>query len=136
MKKCQLNISILSCLLPIAISTLSSCTLLGHHDFECAPGKGVGCKPIDYVNRTLKSNRDDRPINNEPVLPPLPPLAKGQRLPTHSPARVKLADGRMAHWVPESIQRIWVAAYQDTKGFFHDAKQVYVVVHPGFWRVA
>lgn len=113
----------------LCIVELTGCTGL-NSKFDCPNQAGVRCKSLDQINSMVDSGqiRGRSVMNDVEVVsvtygPEFEPFYfKGSTI-TGRPIRY-----------PETIQRIWIAPYEDTEGNFHQDSFIYSVMSDGHWK--
>ena len=112
-------------LVPLLASMLTGCSGMNGH-FNCNVKAKDSCEPLANVNRLAKagyySHRHFR-FSNDPNAQMMPrPVGyptqsyQGQPIRTH-----------------ETVQKIWVASYQDKDNNYHEPSTVFTVIKPGHW---
>lgn len=116
-----------SVVLLINVCLLSACTTM-NSNFDCPNKAGVNCKSLDQINAMVDSGQlrgrmqtslvnDVGNITNEfQAFPVSATFVPGQ------PIRYG-----------ETVQRIWIAPYEDTEGLYHQDNLIYSVIKPGAW---
>lgn len=107
--------------------TISACSSM-NGSFDCPNKAGVNCRSLDQVNdmvdsgqlhgRSSYSNQDE-PSSNSTEFEAFPSAT------TYTPG-APLRYG-------ETVQRIWVAPYEDTEGNYHQDNLMYAIVKRGHW---
>lgn len=110
----------------IAVVTLSACSSM-NGSFDCPNRAGVNCKSLDQINGMVDAGEIHEDINaterddsfnkkefdaypNQVTYQPGTPLRYG-----------------------ETVQRIWIAPFEDTEGNYHQDSVMYAVVKGGHW---
>lgn len=112
-------------LMLIQLGTLTACSTM-NSKFDCPNQAGVRCKSLDQINAMVnngqlsgRATEESTNINNDLQFQAFPQLASYQ---TGSPIRYG-----------ETVQRIWIAPYEDTEGNYHQDSVMYVVMKNGHW---
>lgn len=107
--------------------TLSACSSM-NGSFDCPNKAGVNCKSLDQVNDMVDSGQlhgrssfssQDGSSSSSTEFEAFPTAT------TYSPGS-PLRYG-------ETVQRIWVAPYEDTEGNYHQDSLMYAIVKRGHW---
>jgi conjugal transfer pilus assembly protein TraV len=116
------NVGIIVCFM-----TLTGCTGLNSR-FDCPNQAGVRCKSLDQINGMVDSGQirgrgaisrvDVVDVTDEPAFQAYHPNAMSAAAPMRS---------------GETIQRIWIAPYEDTEGNYHLESYVYAVMKVSHW---
>jgi conjugal transfer pilus assembly protein TraV len=109
---------------------LSGCNSM-NSEFDCPMKPGVRCESIDQVNReidrgqigahtsiSLNNEKRHQSDINEPLT-----RYKGTLTPF----------GREPLRYGETVQRIWVAPYEDSNGNYHPESEIFTITKPGHW---
>lgn len=104
---------------------LSACTTM-NSSFDCPNKAGVNCKSLDQINRMvdngqIRGQTDARTSTCVSCVPQFQTFPTSQYLPG-SPIRYG-----------ETVQRIWIAPYEDTVGNYHQDSIIYSVMKGGHW---
>jgi conjugal transfer pilus assembly protein TraV len=112
---------------------LSGCTSM-NSEFDCPMKPGVRCESIDQVNReidrgqigshSIDSLSSDKHRQSD-IYEPVAPIANYKGMLT-SFRREPLRYG-------ETVQRIWVAPYEDSEGNYHPESEIFTITKPGHW---
>lgn len=109
------------------ILTLSACSSM-NSSFDCPNQAGVLCKNLDQINRMV----DSEEIN--PHKPRAATYLKARSLefqaypyPLKNFSHTPLRSG-------DTVQRMWIAPYEDNEGNYHEDSVVYIVMQKGQWR--
>lgn len=113
--------------LMMSVITLCSCSSM-NGSFDCPNKAGVNCKSLDQINDMVDSgqirgrsgftSKDD--ISSE--------SAEFEAFPNPS-----IYHGGAPLRYGETVQRIWVAPYEDTEGNYHQDSLMYSIVKRGHW---
>lgn len=87
---------------------LAGCTAYGEK-FDCAPGMGVGCKSLSYVDRMVE--KGNLPKDEEDV----PDLKASLK---------KSADTVNENSHKSGDLKMWVAGYEDEQGHYHEPSYI------------
>lgn len=104
---------------------LGGCTTM-NSSLDCPNQAGVNCKSLDQINRMVDTgqirSRSDAHISTcISCVPQFQPFPMSQYW-AGSPIRYS-----------ETIQRIWIAPYEDTVGNYHQDSLIYSVMQGGHW---
>lgn len=106
---------------------LTGCTSM-NSSFDCPNKAGVRCKSLDQINGMVNNGQirsHSVMTNNVPVVsvdqPEFQPF--NGSMTGYSPMRYR-----------ETVQRIWIAPYEDTEGNYHAESFVYAVMKGGQWQ--
>jgi conjugal transfer pilus assembly protein TraV len=117
----------LSILLLMNICFISACSTM-NSNFDCPNKAGISCKSLDQINgmvdsgqlrgrtQTSLANDTGNMTNEFQSFPVASTFVPGQ------PIRYG-----------ETVQRIWIAPYEDTEGNYHQDNLIYSVIKPGAW---
>jgi conjugal transfer pilus assembly protein TraV len=117
-------------MIPVPI-LLSSCAEM-NSKFDCPMKPGVSCASLDEVNARV----DRGEIGSVPAELTYRPVASNyvvNQKQLISPASFNEIGVRKPLRYGESIQRIWVAPFEDTSGNYHQESDIYTIVKPGHW---
>ncbi len=99
-------------------SILSACSVY-KTEFECDPVSGVSCKSLSQINELYEQGKlGDKEFFDET------PSLEASNLPFFKGSMMR---------TPESIQRIWLAGYEDSEGTYHGPKYIYTVTQKSHW---
>lgn len=119
-------------ILIFSLLALSACSSHLDSDFACPYRSGTQCQSLTQVNQAVDQGKMDV---SEPVTPSHP-----TPIPTPVPTGDASANAQPESLPPlrqlEKIQRIWIAAYQDKNGNYHEPSTVYTVIQPSGWHAA
>jgi len=114
-------------LLPL-IALLSGCAGM-NSSFDCPMKPGVRCESLDQVNHAVDRGEIGSVGNGVPH-------AASQRTNEMSLVRnqnpKKVLQGEPLRY-GESVQRIWVAPFEDISGNYHQESEVYTITQGGHW---
>lgn len=113
--------------LMVSALTLSACSSM-NGSFDCPNKAGVNCKSLDQINGMVDSGQiqgrsgltgsdDQRTVSTEFE---------------SYPGAVSYHPGAPLRY-GETVQRIWVAPYEDTEGNYHQDSLMYAIVKHGHW---
>lgn len=117
----------MACIL-IQLGGLTACSIM-NSSFDCPNKSGVNCKSLDQINRMVDSGE-----------------IRG-RMQTGCAGVAKCTDGAEFQSFPvsasfrsgqpirygETVQRIWIAPYEDSEGNYHQDSIIYAVMKGGHW---
>jgi type IV conjugative transfer system lipoprotein TraV len=126
-KRAKKLCSLFSCIL------LSACTV-PKENFDCKPGKGLGCQPIHAVNQWLDAQKDFSKISARVEAQSLAPAPETASLSIPIPAHLKDKDHLVLQRVEARALSIWFAPFSDEQGHVHEASTVHVVLKPSTWQ--
>lgn len=105
---------------------LTSCAAM-NSNFDCPNKAGVMCKSVDQINsmvdtgqiqgRTQQVAQSCQQLNSE-----FQPYTTSTRCCPNVPLRCG-----------ETVQRIWIAPYEDTENNYHQDNLIYTVIKDGHW---
>jgi conjugal transfer pilus assembly protein TraV len=107
--------------------TLSACSSM-NGSFDCPNKAGVNCKSLDQINDMVDSGQ----IRGRSGF-----TSKGD-IETESAEFAAFPSTAIYHGgaplrYGETVQRIWVAPYEDTEGNYHQDSLMYSIVKRGYW---
>ena len=114
-------------ILPI-LALLSGCAEM-NSKFDCPMRPGVSCRSLDEVNAKVDSGEigsSSTVLTYHPSTKNISPHQIVPRLFSELRVRKPLRYG-------ESVQRIWIAPFEDTAGNYHQESDIYTIVKPGHW---
>lgn len=110
----------------MTIVLLSGCSGM-NANFDCPMKNGVRCESLDQVNA-----RVDRGDIGRGEMQSVSLQATQQNpVNRHVQARLVVAGEPLRYG--ETVQRVWIAPYEDTSGNYHQESEVYTVARPGKW---
>jgi len=115
-----------------SLMLLSGCAAL-NSDFQCPLKNGTQCKRVDQINQMVNRGQlgHDSNLNNKDNN-----LYKNTEANSYNnfsqPYPMKIKPGNPLRY-HETVMRIWVAPYEDTKGNYHQASFIDTVVKQGHW---
>jgi conjugal transfer pilus assembly protein TraV len=113
----------------INIGLLSACTT--NSSFDCPNKAGVNCRSLDQINRMVDNGqihgRTQMDVREE-TKTNLVDGAEFQSFPTAPP----FIPGQPIRY-GETVQRIWIAPYEDTDGNYHQDSLIYAIMKGGHW---
>lgn len=112
---------------------LSGCAGM-NSKFDCeVNGQGM-CAPLDRVNRLADQGAFNTTSENAGKISSS--INETGAINTTQPSSHYAVDtpkpGEPIRY-GETVQRVWIAPYQDTQGNYHEPSYVYTVVEPGHW---
>lgn len=112
-------------LITLMAMSLISCTSM-NSNLDCPNKAGVNCKSLDQINAMVdggmtmsQSHTVSPPSSNDETFQPYPSLSA-----YYSGAPIRYG---------ETVQRVWIAPYEDTDGNFHQDSMIYVIMKNGHW---
>lgn len=109
-----------------SLLSLSACSTM-NSSFDCPNKAGVNCKSLDQINGMVDTGQ----IRGQSDI-------GGSSLDVNSPVfeafpvTTSYAPGQPLRY-GETVQRIWVAPYEDSEGNYHQDNLVYAIVKGGHW---
>ncbi len=112
----------------VLIALLSGCSSM-NSSFDCPMKAGVRCESLDQVNQAVDRG-EIRDVDQD----------KLEAAPLHTrtlsfdsyPSTTKLSHGEPLRF-SESVQRIWIAPFEDTAGNYHQSSEVFTITQGGHW---
>gem|GEM_PF-998803 len=117
---------------------ISSCAGL-NSQFDCAMKPGIRCESIDSINARVDrgeigsgglSDVSDPKLSQMPIYKnthrSLMSLTKGE---SHRGGPLRGEPLRYG----ETVQRVWVAPFEDKQGNYHQESEIFTVTNPGSW---
>lgn len=112
----------------LGASLLTGCAGM-NSNFDCKQvgGDGAGCVSMDQVNQMISQGdfNNNNPAGSASKAPAAPVAISAYDAPTPMP-------GEPVRY-SETIQRIWIAPWQDAAGNYHEPSFVYTVLAPAHW---
>lgn len=113
-------------LIIIITSFLNACSSM-NSDFDCPMCAGVMCKSIDQINGMVNNGqiRGHLQVSSSPNLSPnaeFQPYSVSSGFYPGAPLRYG-----------ETVQRIWVAPFEDTERNYHQDSYMYAIIKDGHW---
>lgn len=107
---------------------LTACTTM-NSSFDCPNKAGVRCKSLDQINAMVDSGqiRGRTQIRTSAVTP-CTGCTEFQSFPT----RTSFVPGQPIRY-GETVQRIWIAPYEDSEGNYHQDSLMYAIMKGGHW---
>lgn len=102
---------------------LNGCSNM-NSSFDCPMKPGVRCESLDQVNR-----RVDRGEIGQQEIQIASSIKPSFMNTASSPVRI----GHQPLRLSETVQRIWIAPFEDTNGNYHQASEVFTIARPGRW---
>lgn len=117
-------------MLPVLIS-LTGCAGM-NSQFDCPMKPGVSCRSLDQVN--AKVDRGEiTGESTELTYHPRPKYMSSHQTQLTQSVTFSGLQTRKPLRYGESVQRIWIAPFEDTSGNYHQESDVYTIVKPGHW---
>lgn len=107
---------------------LSGCTTM-NSSFDCPNKAGVRCKSLDQINAMVDSGqiREHETMSEVDVMS----VTNESEFQVFS-FKASLISSPTRY--PETVQRIWIAPYEDTEGNYHQDSFMYSVMKGGHWK--
>lgn len=109
----------------ISVVTLTSCSTI-NSNFDCPNCAGVMCKSMDEINTMVDSGqiRGRTQTSCDKVSP-------------HAEFQTFMANSEFYEGAPlrygETVQRIWLAPFEDQDKNYHEESYLYAVIQDGHW---
>jgi conjugal transfer pilus assembly protein TraV len=117
-------------ILCIQICLISACGTM-NSKFDCPNQAGVNCKSLDQINRMVDSGQISSHIQTANSQ-----IRINESDNTHEfqsfPVRSIYIPGQPLRY-GETVQRIWIAPYEDKDSNYHQANIVYSIMKGGHW---
>lgn len=113
--------------------TLSACASMNSH-FDCPNQAGVNCKSLDRIDRMIDAGDirgQTQTIKEDIKIAPVAEVADNTTVKSCCPRTSCRSDPPIRYG--ETIQRIWIAPYEDTEGNYHSDSLIYAVMKGGYW---
>lgn len=119
------------------IFILSSIFLSGcanyNSQFDCPAGQGVGCKSIEEIDKLIEAQ--ELPKQEEKISQDKKPVPrKLSQEKTSRPRNREAYQGVYLNRLPETIQKVLLAGYEDDEGNFYGPQYVYLLVEESKWE--
>lgn len=109
----------------IVMKFLTACSSM-NSGFDCPNKAGVMCKSIDQINTIVDSgNITGRSLD------PVKKTIKPDEFQSYQTTDVYHAGDPLRYG--ETVQRIWIAPYEDTENNYHQDNLMYVIIKNGHW---
>ncbi len=106
---------------------LNGCTSM-NSSFDCPNRAGVSCKSLDQINGMV----DNGQIRSHSM------ITREVEVVSIDQPEFQTFKGSMGVYAPmrshETVQRIWIAPYEDTEGNYHGESFMYAVMKEGQWK--
>lgn len=114
----------------MSLSLLTGCSSM-NNQFDCPMKSGIRCESLDSVNARIDRGELRGEASND-----ISPWKTGS---LEAIEKVNLggredSQTKGPHRYPESVQRVWIAPFEDSQGNYHTAASVYAVMNPGHWH--
>jgi conjugal transfer pilus assembly protein TraV len=107
---------------------LTACTTM-NSSFDCPNKAGVNCKSLDQINGMVDSGQiRGRTQMRTAAVSKGVDSAEFQSF----PMRASFIPGQPIRY-GETVQRIWIAPYEDSEGNYHEDCKIYAVMKGGHW---
>lgn len=117
----------MACIL-IQFGGLTACTTM-NSSFDCPNKAGVRCKSLDQIN-SLVDTGEIR--GRTQISPPAVTTCTDCREFQAFPIRASFMPGQPIRY-GETVQRIWIAPYEDNEGNYHQDNLMYAIMKGGHW---
>jgi conjugal transfer pilus assembly protein TraV len=110
------------------LSSLTACSTM-NSSFDCPNKAGVRCKSLDQINDMVNSGqiRGRTQMNAYEVTKTV-----GNKEFQSFPTRTPFIPGQPIRY-GETVQRIWIAPYEDSEGNYHEDSKMYTIMKGGHW---
>ena len=115
----------------IAISAfLTGCTGM-NSDFGCNAAAGDSCTPVSRVNEMANAGK----YNGGQTVEGHIEGVSGVKTFSYNDVGYNVTTPKPGEPIRygESIQRIWIAPYEDASGNYHDPSYIYTIIKPSHW---
>lgn len=106
---------------------LNGCTSM-NSSFDCPNRAGVSCKSLDQINGMV----DNGQIRSHSM------ITREVEVVSIDQPEFQVFKGSMGTYATmrsrETVQRIWIAPYEDTEGNYHGESFMYTVMKSGQWK--
>jgi conjugal transfer pilus assembly protein TraV len=139
---CQLKAGYARGLLILVL--LSGCSSHIKEEFDCPPGKGLGCQSITEVKKKLNQGQISLPETTTEAYrrggsSTGSPLVMDKTVIPFSGEMTSTSlvdsNGVVIQRTPEKLLRVWIAPHQDQDGNLREASIAYTIVRPGYWQM-
>ena len=107
--------------------TLSACSSM-NGSFDCPNKAGMNCKSLDEINDMVNSGQIQ---GRSRFLSKDESTASTTEFAAYPSTEIYRAGAPIRYG--ETVQRIWVAPYEDTEGNYHQDSLMYAIVKRGHW---
>ena len=115
-------------LLLINIGMLSACTTM-NSSFDCPNKATLSCKSLDQINGMVDSGQ----IRGRTQMDVVAGEKSADSAEFRSfPESASFIPGQPIRY-GETVQRIWIAPYEDTEGVYHQDSLIYAIMKEGHW---
>lgn len=111
----------------MGLISLTACTSM-NSSLDCPNRAGTNCKSLDQINAMVDGGSSSSTGSQTNQIANINDAAQFQSFPS------------LASYYPgaplrygETVQRIWVAPYEDTAGNYHQDSMMYVIMQRGHW---
>ena len=111
----------------VIVMTLSACSSM-NGSFDCPNKAGMSCKSLDQINSMVDSGQIS---GRSGLLSSDAKMADSVEFESF-PTSAIYHDGAPLRY-GETVQRIWLAPYEDTEGNYHQDSLMYSIVKQGHW---
>lgn len=118
-------------ILPVII-LLSGCAEM-NSKFDCPMKPGVSCASLDQVNAKVDRGEIGSSPMPESTYHASVKNSSFSRTRLIEPAYFTSPDVRKPLRYGETVQRIWIAPFEDKSGNYHQESDIYTIVKPGHW---
>lgn len=110
------------------VAMLTACTTM-NSNFDCPNKAGVSCKSLDQINGMVDNGQiRGRTQANPEEIAGVADSAEFQSFPTTT----SYVAGEPFRY-GETVQRIWIAPYEDNEGNYHQDSLMYAIMKGGHW---
>ncbi len=120
---------VIAILILVSIGFLSACTT--NSSFDCPNKAGVSCKSLDQINHMVDSGQIRGRTQMEESDFTKVSLVDNTEFQSF-PSQSTFIPGQPIRY-GETVQRIWIAPYEDTEGNYHEDSLVYTIMKGGHW---
>lgn len=113
-------------LLILILLVVSGCSEM-NSQFDCPMKPGIRCESIDSINTRVDRGEISAQNTANTSIQPVP-VYKASSI---SQTNYTTAENLKRH--PETVQRLWIAPFEDKEGNYHQESDIYTVVKPGSW---
>jgi conjugal transfer pilus assembly protein TraV len=116
------------CILPMSI-VLVGCSEM-NSQFDCPMKPGIRCESISSINSRVDRGEIGHTKSTSISVTKVPamPLYKDSNI-----GRYQYSGRGEPLRYGETVQRVWVAPFEDKQGNYHQESDIYTVVKPGHW---
>lgn len=119
--------TVIAVLMLLQLGGLTACTTM-NSSFDCPNKAGVSCKSLDQINDMVDTGQIRSHTQMSTAIVSNIDNAEFQSFPD----RASFIPGQPIRY-GETVQRIWIAPYEDTEGNYHQDSLIYAVMRGGHW---